>query len=74
MTKVISERVELAKLQEEFAIVSQQIITLQQENVIMTNRLKELSLNNESKHETTENNYSSSGLSDDGARGESNII
>lgn len=68
MTKVISERVELAKLQEEFVIVSEQIVNLQQENVLMTNRLKELTSNISSKHDN--NNYSLSGISEDGAHGE----
>lgn len=41
MTKVISERVELKKLQEEYDIVMQQISILQQENMEMTTRLKQ---------------------------------
>lgn len=41
MTKVISERVELNKLQEEYNIVMQQISTLQRENMEMTARLRE---------------------------------
>lgn len=45
MTEIIPERVELAKLQEAFANMAQQIITLQEENVNMTNKLKQLKSN-----------------------------
>ncbi|XP_050527082.1 c-Myc-binding protein-like [Daktulosphaira vitifoliae] len=42
MTEIITEKVELEKLKEEFETVTQQIYTLQQENVKMTDKLKEL--------------------------------
>lgn len=45
MTEEISERVMLARLQEEYDTVQQQISILQQENTNMTNRLRELELN-----------------------------
>lgn len=45
MAEVITEKVELAKLQEEYTLTTQQINTLQQENMDMTNRLKELESN-----------------------------
>lgn len=44
MTEEISERVMLARLQEEYDNIQQQISILQQENTNMTNRLRELEL------------------------------
>lgn len=53
MTEEISERVMLARLQEEYDNVQQQISILQQENTNMTNRLRELELNESLAMEST---------------------
>jgi len=45
MTKIIPEKVELTKLEEDYDTVMQEIAILQQEIITMTNRLKELETN-----------------------------
>jgi len=45
MTEVISEKVELTKLEKEYDTVMQQIALLQQENISMMKRLKEIEAN-----------------------------
>lgn len=67
MTEIIPEREELAKLEDELTIVKQQISILENENVDVTNRLRELELN-----EIKENNILS-GISDDKTQNQLNI-
>lgn len=54
MTEVISEKVELTKLEEEYDTVMQQIAILQQENMNLMNKLKELERNESNSEENSE--------------------
>ncbi|XP_026804187.1 c-Myc-binding protein homolog [Rhopalosiphum maidis] len=53
MTEVVPEKVELTKLEEEYDDVMQQIAILQQENMSMMNKLKELERNETNSEENS---------------------
>jgi hypothetical protein len=53
MIEVVPEKVELTKLEEEYDDVMQQIAILQQENMSMMNKLKELERNETNSEENS---------------------
>ncbi|KAL5239038.1 hypothetical protein ACI65C_006577 [Semiaphis heraclei] len=65
MAEVIPEKMELTKLEEEYDTVMQEIATLQQENMNMTKKLKELEINeSDNVEEINSNENTVFGLSD----------